>query len=300
MLLNRKSIYRQRRRVLIRKIGLISVLFIALLWGLSYFSRHPKVIIQNILVEGNRVIPAEEIKDTVLEKISGNYFFLFSKKNFLIYPKRSLEKDLLDKFHRIEYLSIKRLDRNTLAVSLKEWQGKYLLCEMNSDDDCYFMNSSGFVFDKAPNFSGSVYFRIYSSNFFKETDDLIGQTFMPMEEFAELLDFKEKIGKFFQIKALEIGENGDYKFLLEIDGNNLNPYIAFKKPARNAPATTSQMLAGAGGESDFDKIFDNLALAIGAEPLSLELKDKIDSLEYLDLRYDNKVLYKFSAQGEKQ
>ena len=279
---------------------MISVLFIALLWGLSYFSRHPKVIIQNILVEGNRVIPAEEIKDTVLEKISGNYFFLFSKKNFLIYPKRSLEKDLLDKFHRIEYLSIKRLDRNTLAVSLKEWQGKYLLCEMNSDDDCYFMNSSGFVFDKAPNFSGSVYFRIYSSNLFKETDDLIGQTFMPMEEFAELLDFKEKIGKFFQIKALEIGENGDYKFLLEIDGNNLNPYIAFKKPARNAPATTSQMLAGAGGESDFDKIFDNLALAIGAEPLSLELKDKIDSLEYLDLRYDNKVLYKFSAQGEKQ
>lgn len=261
---------------------MISVLFIALLWGLSYFSRHPKVIIQNILVEGNRVIPAEEIKDTVLEKISGNYFFLFSKKNFLIYPKRSLEKDLLDKFHRIEYLSIKRLDRNTLAVSLKEWQGKYLLCEMNSDDDCYFMNSSGFVFDKAPNFSGSVYFRIYSSNLFKETDDLIGQTFMPMEEFAELLDFKEKIGKFFQIKALEIGENGDYKFLLEIDGNNLNPYIAFKK------------------SGDFDKIFDNLALAIGAEPLSLELKDKIDSLEYLDLRYDNKVLYKFSAQGEKQ
>jgi hypothetical protein len=46
-------------------------------------------------------------------------------------------------------------------------------------------------------------------------------------------------------------------------------------------------------DSDYQKLAENLQAAISVEPLKGELKTKISSLLYLDLRFGNKVYYKF-------
>ena len=45
--------------------------------------------------------------------------------------------------------------------------------------------------------------------------------------------------------------------------------------------------------SDFQKIAENLQAALATEPLRSDFKNKYSSLLYLDLRYGNKVYFKF-------
>jgi hypothetical protein len=46
-------------------------------------------------------------------------------------------------------------------------------------------------------------------------------------------------------------------------------------------------------DSDFQKIAENLQAAITTEPLQTDFKNKYSSLLYIDLRFGNKVYYKF-------
>jgi len=45
--------------------------------------------------------------------------------------------------------------------------------------------------------------------------------------------------------------------------------------------------------SNFQNIAENLETALTADPLQSELKNKYSSLQYIDLRFGNKVYYKF-------
>ena len=46
-------------------------------------------------------------------------------------------------------------------------------------------------------------------------------------------------------------------------------------------------------DSDFNQIIENLQSVLTTEPLQTEFKTKYSSLLYIDLRFGNKVYYKF-------
>ena len=75
---------------------------------------------------------------------------------------------------------------------------------------------------------------------------------------------------------LHLGENNDIKmFLTKAKPTSLGPEIIFKK------------------DSDVQKIAENLKAALDTEPLLSKFKNEYSSLEYIDLRFGNKVYYKF-------
>ena len=49
-----------------------------------------------------------------------------------------------------------------------------------------------------------------------------------------------------------------------------------------------------GLDSDFEKLAENLQAALMTEPLQSDFKNKFSSLLYIDLRFGNKVYYKFN------
>jgi hypothetical protein len=130
-----------------------------------------------------------------------------------------------------------------------------------SEEKCYFMDESGFVFDEAPYFSGEVYFKFY------------GQ----MEDFHKLVSFKEIVENMkLDPVAISVEENGDVKVLLS---------------SRNSSETGPEIILKI--DSDFQKVAENLQTALGTEPLHTNFKNKYSSLEYIDLRFGNKVYYRF-------
>ena len=102
----------------------------------------------------------------------------------------------------------------------------------------------------------------------------MGEYILPAEEFARLSKFSSALGTVLlptKTASLEIAENGDYKLSMEgTDGK-----IIFKK------------------ENNFDKLLENFDSALKSAPLKTDFKVKFKSLLYIDLRFDNKVYFKF-------
>ncbi len=275
-------IKRNRRVGRLRLIVLFTILFISIILGISYFSSYSRIVINKVIVSGNSIINSKDIEARINDKLSGKYLKLFSHSNFLIYPQAKIYNDLIINFPRIESLTIKREGFNTLRVALSERAGSYLYCGIsipeNKEDigeNCYFVNNDGYIFDKAPYFSGDVYFKYYT-NIEGDISNPLGSQMFTKERFHELVRFTDGIAKLgFTPSYLTVTANGVYSLYLKSINNNSSPKIIFKD------------------DNNLAVILDNFSTAMNKKEFANEINSKYDILSYIDLRFKNKVLYKF-------
>ena len=270
------EIYRKKRSARAKKAFVFLLLIIAGFVGLGFLSKLNKFTINGIKVTGVSVLSEDDIKRAVINEIEGNYLFIFSKKNSFIYPKNKIESFLSNNFKRISSISVHKENLKTLVVDIKEHSGKYMFCdapqEEKEQENCFFIDDTGYVFAEAPHFSGNIYFRFY--NFGTSTpSDFFGKNFLDKNEFRKFIQFKELLEKnnsnpvWFVLRDKNIAE-------MVMEGES-NSKIIFKRTA------------------NVEKIFSNFVTAIDTEPLKTMYQNNFDKLLYIDLRFDNKVYYKF-------
>ncbi len=277
-----EDIKRIRRKRRIRATILFFIFLIILIGGLSYFSGHKNITINNINITGTRIINSNQIKDKTEEILKGRYLYLFAKSNSLIYPHQGLYNQLRETFPRIEKITINRTGWNTLEIDISERAGSYLYCGSvipeNRDDvgeNCYFMNNDGYVFDKAPYFSGNVYFKYYLPT---KDESPLSKEIVPPLEFHKLVRFVEGVQALdFKPTHILLNDSGGYLYLDHKEGSS-NPYIAFKN------------------DNNLEDILKNLSYSMKKPEFASEINSKYDILSYIDLRFNNKVLYKFNNE----
>src|SRR3989344_592375 len=267
---------KQRRRVFLNKFILILIACLVIFVGLGFISRLGRLNIASTAVSGNKVVDAEIIKEKVNKDLAGYYFWLFPKTNIFFYPKNKIKENLALDLKRLENISLEVGDDRVLQISVSErealymWCGEIILTETvpNEKEKCYFLDKNGFIFDEAPYFSGEVYFKFYG-----ETRD----SYFAKENFPQLVLFKETLGQMkLKPTVLYKMQNGDIKILLSSTNSSLaNPEIILKS------------------DSDLGIVAENLSAALDTEPLKTDFKKKYSSLIYIDLRFGNKVYYKF-------
>ncbi|MDO8659580.1 MAG: hypothetical protein Q7K54_03170 [Candidatus Parcubacteria bacterium] len=270
---------KHRRRVFQRKIVLFSLGFLTFFISLFFLYRLPSLNINDIEVKGNKIIETEIIKEVVQTQIGGKYLYFFPKTNIFFYPKNTIKNELQNKFKRLKDINITIQNKKTLQISMTEREALYTWCgdvlpEVNdSEQKCYFLDKDGYIFDEAPYFSGEVYFKFYG---LVNVDISTGAYFAP-ENFQKFITFKRELeGMKLKPVALYVTPLGDIKVLLSKGSTMItNPEIIFK------------------ADADFQKVAENLQAALITEPLQTNLKNKYSSLEYIDLRFGNKVYFKF-------
>lgn len=263
---------KKKHKILRRKIFFLVCFFILILVGLSFLSKWEYININNIQISGNKVIETKMIESVVKEKIAGNYLWFFPKTNFLLYPKGEIKREIADKFKRLKDISLNVQNFKTLNISLTERTALYTYCGItppetnDSNQKCYFVDNSGYIFDEAPYFSGEVYLKFYG----------IADSYFLKPNFAKLISFKETLEKI-GIKPVVffLEDTGDIKVFLSSSTSQLGPFVIFKDNA------------------DFNQVIENLQSVLTTEPLKTEFKTKYSSLLYIDLRFGNKVYYKF-------
>lgn len=276
------QIRRNRRARRLRLIILFFILFISITWALSFFSKDEHVVIDQIVIEGTHIIDQEKVESAINQDLSGRYFYLFSRANSFIYPQKKIYNNLILNFPRIESLSITRDGLKTLHIDITERMGSYLYCGANIPEkkedigeNCYFLNNYGFIFDKAPYFSGNVYFKYYMP---LEAGILnpLGKQMTSVEHFHSLQRFIDGINSI-GLKPIYIvvEPDGTYSLYLNHGTNDTVPKITFKS------------------DNDLEVILDNLSLSMKKKEFADEINSKYNTLLYIDLRFRNKVLYKF-------
>ncbi len=273
---------RERRKRRLRLSILLSILFLSIVGALSYFSAHSRVTINNIVIIGNSIIEESDLRTDIQNKISGRYIGLFSRSNFLIYPHNKIYNSLLLDFPRIESLNVKLDGVHTIRVDIKERAGSYLYCGVSVPEEkaeigenCYFINNDGYIFDKAPYFSGDVYFKYYMNI----DGDPLNPTKVQMvsaDRFHELVRFVDGVTSLgFKPSYLVVSSDGINSLYLKPSNEISEPKILFKE------------------DSDLPTILENLSLAMKESEFANEINSKYSTLSYIDLRFKNKVLYKF-------
>lgn len=273
-------------------VALLAFLFLVALGGISH---NNKWQIVRVDVTGANTVSLDAVRSLALEKILGNYFLVYARNNSYLFPVGEIEQSLLGAFPRIESVSVKRIDDHSIMIDLSERKPYALWCglpatdyrsneavgrfqagEEPSSNECWFIDESGFVFDKAPVFSKGVYIEVYGKLIEKNIGEslrasLPERRFATANLFAELI--REDVGKAFRIfiKAedeieVTIHTSAKHPFLADV-------VIRFRDTS--APAT----------------LVKNLEKAILTQfPNNTVLKKK---LLYIDMRFGSKVIFGF-------
>lgn len=266
----RSKLAKKRRKALLFKLSGVAIGIIALFVGLVYVSELEEFKISDITVNGNQSVSEKSIKKFIEEKISGNYIFLFPKSNILLYPRRSTEAALLEAFKGIKKIRISVEDLQSISVTMDERKPFALWCDKESvdednEDSCYFLDEDGFIFTKAPTFSGNVYFRYFSV---LPDGDPVGQQFMSKDEFQRMIFFLSSIS---EIGLTPVGldevDDEDYEMHLEEGGK-----IIF------------------GQNQNLSFVFDNIQSVFESDEFD---EEDLPNLDYADFRFGNKVYFKF-------
>lgn len=285
-ILNSARIKQQKREILKKRIALGFVFSVILVTALSFLSKNKNLVIHDIRVEGNRVVETQTIADAVNAIMAGNYLHLFSRANAALYPNKKIRDDLLLNFKRISSADISLLNVTTLLIKVTERKPEYLWCgidistagEQSFKDKCYFLDDTGYIFGEAPYFSGNIYFKFYGWPQGFPLEDFLGNHFLPPDDFEKLIYLKDSlVGLGLKPDMFNVTPDGSYEIYVEdpTGKSDAHPKIIFSRG------------------NDFEKIVNNLSSALNSESLAADFKDKFSSLLYIDLRYDNKVYYKF-------
>ncbi len=260
--------------------GIIFFIFVVFVIGFSFLSRVPKFLITEVQVDGTHIVDPQQVKELVTGELSGRYLYLFTKANAFIYPESKIKKDIMHTFPRTETLSIKRIGFHTIVITISERAGSYLWCGASvpeqEGDNCYFVNNDGLIFDVAPYFSGEVYFKFYVAVGDGVASPL-EQKVLPPETFKQVIGFMDALeGEGLHPVALVMSDPNAYEFRL----------------ARTSIGTTPKILWNS--ESTLPVVLDNLLTAMKKPEFKNEIISRYNSLMYIDLRFKNKVLYKFN------
>lgn len=275
------KIKRSRRKIFAKKFFLLFFLIVAALIGFIFLFRWNESNISDIQISGNKVVETKSVEEIVRQDLSGDYLWILPKTNFLFYPARKIKSDLMQKLKRIENISLSVENIKTLKINLSERSPLYTYCgeiladSGNGQEKCYFMDGSGYIFDEAPYFSGNVYLKFYGKTNEAGIDPL-GYYYFG-SNFDKLIAFKDNLVKLGLSPAIfNVLDNGDMEvYLASRIKSQLGPKIIFKSDA------------------DLDQITENLQSVLSTEPFQSDFNKKYDSLLYIDLRFGNKVYYKF-------
>lgn len=268
-LLKQQKIVKRKKIVRIFKgIGAIIVLA-GLVYGLSVVSKRPEFAIQNIIVEGNVTLSTEKIVVLAQEKLVGNYGFIFSRSNIVFFPKQEIMKSISAQTLRIKTVSIERLLWNSIAIKITERMPIGVWCgvEKNITEPCYLMDAEGFIFDTAPQFSGSAYTRFFGPI---KGNGVLGSELTPRQAFIQVSTFADALPNIALDAVALVMKDKDYSVYLKSD---TEIRLTYTDPIDRTISTLKSILE--------QRQFTNGGIA---------------NAEYIDLRYGNKIFYKFKGK----
>ncbi|MCX6702208.1 MAG: hypothetical protein NTX96_03390 [Candidatus Zambryskibacteria bacterium] len=274
---------RKKRKKKLWKLGITFFLIILIIGIASYISHRQEIRVSKIELNGGILVTQADIESKALEYMYGSHLWLFPKNNAFWYPHSALEEYLKETFKRIDTININLKGFQTLIINITERKPFAIWCNSpsistttpvieNKSEDCYFIDQNSTVFAKAPTFSGDAYFKYYGLIFSSENELPIGKEYIASTtEFNEISDFVLK-AKELLIRPIYLIAKDNGEFSLVLSG---------------------------GGEIYFDM---KESLSIVGQNLEALLRIPIFAsstgnlpIEYIDLRYGNKLFYKLKS-----
>ncbi len=256
------------------------------LGGVVGFFYIPKFRISEISIEGANVLDKEQLKEEIAGWLKGKFFKIFPYDNIFLLPKEKIITSLLENFPILKKLDIERNFPQKIYVLIEERKPAAILCTGSTatstdsggpastsaslgGESCVFMDENGFIFQPAPSFSGGIFVKFIDERQASSSpsgNTAIGKETITESELQKLLSFEKLLaGKSIGVSKIILKDGKEYEVYLKEGWHIL-------LNSKNEPNSS----------------FNNLLLILDSN-----VKEKRPKIEYVDLRFGNKVFYKF-------
>src|SRR3989344_7291272 len=212
----------QRKRHKVFMYGILAlVLAFSFFVLLGFVSRNEQFQVTKVSVSGNALVAQNEILTLAHSALSGAYWGVFPKRNYLLLPKREIISMLETEIPAIDSAEITRTSFSSINISVRERTPFVLWCSENAEikdaeTPCYFVDREGLIFLKAPDFSSEVYLRFAGQA--SSTRGIGGRLFSPerFREFSFFLQSLRDLGLSPQVVSLKEEAAGVSDYFIEL------------------------------------------------------------------------------------
>lgn len=272
----RRSPLRAKRRKKQALVALgILVLLAAIGYGVHLLSYVPQLTINGVVVEGTEAVSPELVRAYVESVIEDGSYRLLARDNIFVYPRAVIERALATDFPRIRTANVSRDSLLAQAVRVKVVErrpfGVWCAAEIaDAASGCYVFDETGFVFAEAPLDSRT-----------KDRYTFTGGVAEPASP----------IGSF----VAEAHIHGIIALITMLERTGYQPLGAKIVDGRDfhVPLKDGYLLKVSYGASP-STVVHNLELVLASETLT----ENRDTIEYIDLRFGNRVYYKLRTDAE--
>lgn len=273
----RSPLRARRRRARALYLAVVLVALVGVVYGVSIASYLPQFSVQKVEIRGVEKI-RESLAQAYVEALlyDGSYALL-SHQNIFLYPRAEIERKVKKYFPRVQRAEISReaLLATAITISIREREAFARWCD-TATTSCYVMDKMGFVFAPASTSSVPIknpytFYGQISSASSSSSANPVGKTYLP-GVFGIVALLLERLGQA-GFAAHTISTEGEHDVVIGLE-HGFDLYASLDDGA--------------------ETIVQNLKLVLSSETL----RDKQAGLEYIDLRFGNRVYYKF--EGEEQ
>ena len=256
---NRRAESRRKKIVWLAGGG---VVFVLLLAGVVFFARLPGLQVKEIQVRGLTTLDSEEVRGRARTLLSGAYAFVIPRGMILMVSGKGIERVLMNEFPRIKTVSVKKHLPDVLDILVEERTPWGIFCA--ADKQCAYLDETGFAYESAPSFSGRLVTKVSSDAGFPAVPS---QAVEPAR-METMRVIGEEVKKILNVSTVSYELISDFPKEIRVVGPE-GYRVYFDR------------------ESDLQNAFRVLKTV-----LAEEIKDRRARLDYIDLRFGNKVFYK--------
>lgn len=257
------SFQRRRRTRLLTKFSLFLLAFILFLGGILAAGENTFTI-KEVSAEGAFRVNEKDLINASKEYLRQKKLLFLTKANHLFFDSDDMAEYLKKNFAPIEEILIERnFFKRGLRIVITERKAWAVWCQ----NSCFYLDNQGVLFQPAPRLFGELILKIADE---RPGDFHSGGQILNGEFFNSFKLFMEELASVQKIAVLSVRITPDNSFWLET-------------------AAGWQILLDS--ETDFNRAKENLKLFAD----SSALKEKLDNLDYIDLRFPDKGFYKFNT-----
>jgi cell division septal protein FtsQ len=251
------------------------IAFLAFLGGIAYSLFFAGFLsVSKIEISGLRELDEKNVREAAESEIAGKYLKFIEKNNLLLIRGKSIEGGLKGRFAKIESADVRKKFPDTLIISIKERESAIILC---TGAECFMVDEGGTAYSRTDYSLPEI-----SENRLVILKDLSSKNI----DAGSIVFSADYLGYIRKIEE-KIGANFDFRTEKE-----------YETPSRISADIRAKTKEGwmifFNENIDLEKEIDMLKVV-----LDEKIGDKRKDLEYVDLRSDNKVYYKF-RQGSQE
>lgn len=255
--------------------------------GILYLLRLPYWRVETITITGGYAIQEAWVKKAVEGALEGNVAYLLPRAQIFLVDAKNLTIELKKKFPLAEFIDVKKIYPRKLAIAIRERTFWGIFCNGLIDDisplphsasstpaaqpvlpqaiSCAYIDKNGFAYEKAPSSSGTLIMKIRSdiSDFSLSSQVVDSSLMQKVSLFADIL-----------LKTVSESATG-FEFFSKV-------------PSEFRVVTSRGYRIFVKKDDDFAKVAKTLKTV-----LDREIGARRARLSYIDMRFGNKVFYKF-------